>query len=114
MVFTFMWAFDQPSDWNYVEKIKSIFAPYHTEFYYVELVADLNTRIARNQTENRLRRKPSKQNLEFSEHLLRSMDEQHRFESLEGEIPFDNYMKIDNTNLSPDEVAQMIQERFGL
>lgn len=114
MIFTYMWAFDQPSDWNYVEKIKNIFAPYRTEFYYVELVADLNTRIARNQTENRLRRKPSKQNLEFSAHLLRSMDEQHRFESLEGEIPFDNYMKIDNTNLSPDEVAQMIQERFAL
>lgn len=35
MIFTYMWAFDQQSDWNYVEQVKSIFDPYNTEFYYV-------------------------------------------------------------------------------
>ena len=32
----------------------------------------------------------------------------------EGEKIFKNYMKIDNTNLSPEEVAKMIKERFEL
>lgn len=30
------------------------------------------------------------------------------------ELPFGNYVKIDNTNLSPDIVAGMIKERFDL
>ena len=41
-------------------------------------------------------------------------DAKHRFESYEGEIPFKNYMKIDNTNLAPDVVARMIKEKFNL
>ena len=38
MIFTYMWAFDMQSDWDYIEHVKSIFAPYDTEFYCVELV----------------------------------------------------------------------------
>ena len=33
--------------------------------------------------------------------------------SYEGEIPYANYMKIDNSNLTPEEVADRIIERFG-
>ena len=32
----------------------------------------------------------------------------------EGEIPFENYIKIDNTNLSASETAKIIKERFSL
>ena len=38
----------------------------------------------------------------------------HRLESMDEEIPFENYMKIDNTNLAPDVVAQMIKKQFEL
>ena len=41
-------------------------------------------------------------------------DKNHRLESMDGEIPFENYMKIDNTNLAPDVAAQMIKNRFDL
>lgn len=114
MIFTYMWAFDQHADWDYIEQVKQIFAPYGTEFYYVELVASLEARLQRNVTENRLANKPSKRNLSLSDSLLRYADANHRLESREGEVPFENYMKIDNTNLSPESVAQMIQERFAL
>ena len=30
MIFTYMWAFDMPSNREYVEHVKSIFAPYGT------------------------------------------------------------------------------------
>lgn len=43
-----------------------------------------------------------------------SDDAKYRLESREGEIPFENYMKIDNSNLEPAVVAKMIQERFHL
>ncbi len=114
MIFTYMWAFDQQADWDYVEHIKSIFAPYGTEFYYVELVASQKTRLERNGTENRLSQKASKRDLALSNQRLMGDDARYRLESLDGEIPFDNYMKIDNTDLAPDVVARMIKERFGL
>ena len=30
MIFTYMWAFDMQSDWDYIEHVKEIFAPYGT------------------------------------------------------------------------------------
>ncbi len=114
MIFTFMWAFDLPSEWDYVESVKNIFMPYNTEFYYVELVASREVRLERNATENRLSQKASKRDIASSNQRLISEDTKHRLESLDGEIPFDNYMKIDNTNLAPDAVAQMIKSRFQL
>lgn len=114
MIFTYMWAFDQQSDWDYVEHVKSIFAPYGTEFYYVELVASQEVRLKRNGTENRLRNKASKRNVELSDRRLLNDDVHYRLESREGEIPFPNYIKIDNSELSPETVAKQIQERFAL
>lgn len=111
MVFTFMWAFDMQSDWDYVEHVKDIFKPYGTEFYCAELVAPQDIRLKRNATENRLMNKKSKQNLEFSNGLLLKEDG-HRLVSIEGEVPFENYIKIDNSNLSPEEVAKIIKEKF--
>jgi hypothetical protein len=114
MIFTFMWAFDQQEDWDYLAWVRDIFAPYGTEFYYVELVASQKVRLERNGTENRLRHKPSKGNLAWSNQRLLEDDARYRLESREGEIPFPNYMKIDNTDLPPETVARMIQERFSL
>lgn len=114
MIYTYMWAFDQQSDWDYIEDIKSVFAPYNTEFYYVELVASREVRLQRNTTENRLQNKASKRDVEMSNQRLISDDSIYRLESLDGEIKFENYIKIDNTELSPDVVAKMIKERFLL
>ena len=114
MIFTYMWAFDQQSDWDYIEHVKSIFSPYNTEFFYVELTAPREIRLQRNVTENRLQNKASKRDIEVSNQRLICDDAQYRLESFEGEIPFDNYIKIDNSNLPPDVVAKMIQEKFNL
>ncbi len=113
MIFTFMWAFDQQDDWDYVEHIKSVFEPYNTDFYYVELVSPQEIRLQRNKTDHRLENKPSKRNIVESDKRLISDDNRYRLESTEGEILFDNYIKIDNSSMSPDVVAKMIKERFG-
>lgn len=112
LIFTYMWAFDQQSDWDYVEHVKAIFRG--AEVYYVELVANQTVRLARNRTENRLANKASKRDIEASDRRLLADDKKYRCESLEGEITFENYLRIDNTNLSPQEAARMIKERFGL
>ena len=114
MIFTIMMAFDMQSDWDYLEHVKSIFAPYGTEFYYVELIAPQEVRIRRNKTENRLQHKPSKRDIEVSDRRLLRDDENHRCVSYPGEVTFDNYLRIENTDLPASAVAQMIKERFGL
>ena len=114
MIFTYMWAFDQQADWDYIEYVKSIFEPYNTEFYYVELVAPREIRLERNITENRLQNKASKRDIEVSNQRLINDDTKYRLESFDGEIPFDNYIKIDNSKLPPNVVAKMIQEKFKL
>jgi hypothetical protein len=116
MIFTFMFALDDPTDWALCEKVESMFKDGNpnSQFYYVELVADREERARRNVTENRLLNKPSKRDIESSMARFYRDDERHRFESFEGEIPFENYMKIDNTCLAPEVVAKMIKERFDL
>ena len=114
MIFTYLWAFDDRRDWEYVEHVKSIFAPYGTEFYYVELIAPQEIRLQRNATENRLKNKPSKRDIETSNARLISDDANHRCVSYEGEIPFDNYLRIDNSSLSAKEAAEMIKRHFDL
>lgn len=114
MIFTYMWDFDSRADWDYIEHVKSIFAPYETEFYCVELVADFETRQERNKTENRLKHKASKRDLEQSDCRNRHLEENHRLTSNEGEVPFDNYLRIDNTSMPAEEAAELIRREFSL
>lgn len=116
LIFTIMWAFDMPSDWDYIEHVKDIFKRKNenTEFYYVELVASQEIRLERNATENRLKNKASKRDLDISRQRLLKDDANHRCESYEGEIPFENYIRIDNSHLEPNDVANKIKERFHL
>ena len=110
MIFTFMWAFDMPSDREYILSVAEKF----DEVYCVELVADQAVRLERNRTENRLKNKSSKRDIELSDGRLLREDANHRLVSEPGEIPFENYLRIDNTHLAPDTVARMIKERFAL
>ena len=109
MIFTFLWAFDMPSDYEYIDNIVNKF----DEVYCVELIASQAIRIERNKTENRLKHKASKRDVESSEARLLN-EESHRLISNEGEVPYKNYIRINNENLKPEEVAKMIKETFNL
>lgn len=112
LIFTYIWAFDAQSDWDYMEHLREIFKG--ADIYYAELVAPQKVRLQRNTTENRLKHKPSKRNLEWSNEMIIESDLENRLESYDGEVPYENYIKIDNTNLSAAETAKMIRDRFGL
>jgi len=103
----------ESSDWSHLEYIAGIFKRNGAEIYFVELVATLEVRLQRNGTENRLRNKPCKRDVEGTSVRLIELDKTSRLVSYDGEVPFDNYMKIDNTNISPDAVAKMIVDRFS-
>ena len=110
MIFTVMWAFDMPSDLEYVMSVAERF----DEVYCVELIAEQEVRLERNKTENRLKNKASKRDLAASEQRVLNEDANHRLVSNTGEIPFENYLRIDNTHLAPDVVARMIKDKFSL
>lgn len=56
-----------------------------------------------------------KRDLNWSESEMRATSEKYRLNSYDGEeLPFENYMKLDNTNPAPDEVAKMIKALFSI
>lgn len=112
LIFTYMWAFDMQSDWDYIAHVKQIFGLPEEDIYHVELIAPQEVRLARNATENRLKNKVSKRDVEASNARLLRDDENHRCESLPGEIPFPNYLRLDNSNISAAEAAQIIKDTF--
>ena len=114
MIFTFLWAFDQPSDWEYAEHVAAVFRQRGADIYYVELIAPQEIRLERNATENRLKNKASKRDIEASNRRLLDDDRKYRCVSYEGELPFENYLRIDNSSLSAECAAKMIKERFDL
>ena len=83
MIFTLVVAFDVKEETDYLNSLKNRFEASGGKFYFVELKADVETRLKRNVTPHRL-------------------------------ILFENHIKIDNTNLSPDEVTEIIIEKLNL
>ena len=114
MIFTFMWAFDLPSDWEYIDWVKGIFNLPEEDVYYVELIAPQEVRLQRNVSENRLKHKASKRNTEDSNFRLLRDDRDCRCESLPGEITHPNYLRIENADIPAAEAARMIKEHFSL
>ena len=114
LIFTYLWAFDMQSDWDYVAHVSEIFRQQGAEIYYVELIAPQEVRLQRNETANRLAHKASKRDLEASRARLLRDDANYRCVSLPGEIPFENYLRIDNSEISAETAAKMIREHFAL
>ena len=78
----------------------------------MELDASQETRLQRNTTENRLNNKPSKREIEVSNQRLIDDDKNGRFVSKEGEVEYDNFLRIINDNLSVAEQVDLIRRRF--
>ena len=114
MIFTFMWAFDMPSDWEYIEWVKGIFGLPDEDVYYVELIAPQEVRLERNVTENRLKHKASKRSIEDSNARLLRDDRNWRCESYPGEITHPNYLRIENAQIPAAEAARIIKNHFNL
>jgi len=115
LIFTYMCAFDHPEELEYVQNIVRLFRENGAKCCVVEFCADFEERLLRNRSENRLLHKESKRDLEWSEAEMRRTSAKYRLNSLDGEaLPFEHYIKIDNTALAPEEAARMIQAHFSI
>ena len=113
LIFTMMWAFDLPSDLQFVEKQKSVFESRGGRTVFVELQADLETRIARNESQLRLSSKPSKRDIAASRERMIAADSRYQLDS-KGAFPFVDHLRIDNTDLAPWDVAEQIVSHFEM
>ncbi|MCG3217006.1 MAG: AAA family ATPase [Candidatus Heimdallarchaeota archaeon] len=114
LIFTYVWAFNMEEEKEYVDKICDIFRKEGGTIYYVELEADLEERLRRNKEATRLLEKPSKQELELSEKRLLSTSEKYIMNTTNDFYYKENYLKINNTNLSLRETAKKIKKVFNL
>jgi hypothetical protein len=114
LVFTYVMAFDLPSETPSVAAMAEIFTSRGGRVVYVELQATLEERLRRNETEFRLAQKPSKRDVEQSRRRLLQHEAEYRMNS-SGE--FDDrpdWLRIENTHLLPGDVAEQIIRHFSL
>ena len=114
MIFTFVTAFDYPEDIEYLNNLRKMFEATGGQFYFVELEADIETRLERNVTPHRLASKFSKNDVERSQIDLLETAKKYRLNSNDGELICPNHLKINNTNLEPEEVADQVIKHFQL
>ena len=96
----------------YLKNIQDLLNEYHQEILFVELETSIEERLRRNRTENRLKYKPLKRNFEISEREILETDKTNQLNSQKQPSGLHHYLKIDNTNLSAEEVAKQIQEKM--
>ena len=96
----------------YLKQIQNLLDDYHQDILFVELETSLEERILRNRTENRLKHKPLKRHIEVSEREILETDKTDQLNSQKRPSGLHHYLKIDNTNLSAEEVAKQIQEKM--
>ena len=119
LIFTFIWAFDEPHDWEWVEWLSNMYREAGAQVDYVELLCPQEVRLVRNRTENRLKEKASKRDVALSEMRMLDAEGKYRCVSEPGEVAAklgcapERYLRIDNTELSPETVAELIANHFG-
>ena len=97
----------------YLKQIQDLLDNFHQEILFVELETSLEERLRRNQTENRLKYKPLKRHIEVSEREILETAETLQLNSQHQPNELHHYFKINNTNLSAEEVAKQIQNKMN-
>ena len=112
LIFTRTHCYDDPLDAEMMQTLLELIGPARRCF--VELSAPLDVRLQRNRTENRLLHKPSKRDLVASEARVRRNDSR-MFNPPDDVLPWTGErLRLDNSQLTPDEAAARIAEHFGL
>lgn len=114
LIFTKVWDFSSAQEKEEIERMCGIFESKDIDIYFIELEAGTEERLKRNKSLHRLQHKPTKRNIQESEENLLSTMESKRLNSFDGELDRKHYLRINNTNLSAEEVAKQIKYYFEL
>lgn len=114
VVFTFVWGIDLPDDKAMMEKVTSLFISTGGRVYFVELLASLEVRIAREGTPFRARLKPNQEDVEAARARQVEFAAQYKMNT-DGRLPIDHpHIVIDTEEYAPSDAAADIQRRLGL
>ncbi len=113
IIFTFVWAFDAPSDNHFMAQLVDLFCSKHRKVFFVELIASLQVRVAREGTPLRISLKPAKRDVEHAKALHDEYDSKHRMNS-NNDFPYpDSHLIVDTERHTPAEAARLIAQHFG-
>jgi hypothetical protein len=115
LVLTYVWGLELEEDARWVGDCVRPYVERGAAVSFVELYADLDTRLVRNRTEHRLAEKRSKRDVAWSDGIVREL-EQHVMNTGRGDartpgerlIAEHRHLRLDNTGLSADETAERI------
>lgn len=115
LVFTLVWNVEEREDADAVRRLIAPYAGAGLPVSFVELYADLATRLERNTGEERILHKRSKRDLAWSDAHVREMDAAHVMNTRPGHpTPADEvlaghpHLRLDNGCLSPGQAAEEI------
>ena len=113
LTFTYVWDLDSDNDLEFVKRTCEFFEESGADVLLVELKADLSQRLIRNKSEERLQEKPSKRDTDASEQRLLNLEGKVRLNS-DGNLSLKyKHIVIDNSNLSPEHVANLVINELG-
>lgn len=114
MVFTYVWAFDDPRDAAAVESIANHFRVRGGRVVFVELEAPQDERLRRSATEFRLAEKPSMRDVEAARRRLLEHDARHQLSSRGALDGRPDYLRLDTTAMPAAEAAERIIAHFDI
>lgn len=114
LIFTVVIDFNNENNLDFLRQIQDVFHSFDREVLFVELETDLQEHLSRNRTDNRMRHKPLKRDLDWSEKDILSTSEFAQFNPEKRPEFLKEYYKINNTNLSAEETAQLILQKINI
>lgn len=116
LIMTLVWNLGGAEDARWVDGLVAPYATAGLPISFVELAADLDTRLARNLGEDRLLAKPSKRDIAWSEAHLRERESWTMNTGPDVSVPADDvlaahqHLRLDTRDLSPEGAASRILE----
>lgn len=113
VIITMAMNYNKPRNWSYLNRVMSYF--YDATFYGLELSASVETRIARAQTENRLRYKPSQRDTTTVIHRISdSANDLTRSYTIDdaAALPFTRTLQLTTDLLTASDVADKAVSYF--
>lgn len=114
LVFTFVWPVDLAEDAETVRRTIAPYADRGLRVSFLELHAPLETRLVRNTGPDRIAAKPSKSDLVWSDAHVRDVERMRMNTDADRPSPADaiisahRHLRVDNTELSPQQVAARV------
>ncbi|MEP9363932.1 hypothetical protein ABLE68_13270 [Nocardioides sp. CN2-186] len=116
LVFTFVWNVDDQQDADEVRRLVAPYVDRGLPVSFVELYADLGTRLERNAGADRISEKKSKRDLAWSDAHVRELDAAHvmstdpaRPTPADAVLADFAHLRLDNSDLSPEDAAARIE-----